>query len=75
MPNIFVDEPKVTKELKVSQDELDRRRKAVRDAMKTKGLDVLLVIIPGCIRWLTNMVPSAGTVLVIYYRQKILCRI
>ena len=58
--NTFIDEPKSTKEIKVSQAELERRRKAVRDAMKAKGLDVLLLTVTGNIRWLTNTVPSAG---------------
>ena len=56
---------KATKEVKVSDGELERRRKAVREAMKEKGLDFLILVIPGNIRWLTGLAPFPGSALII----------
>ncbi len=49
---------KATKDVKMSPAEMERRRKAVRSAMKEKGLDILLVRVPGNVQWLTNMTPA-----------------
>jgi ectoine hydrolase len=49
----------------VSTRELERRRKAVREAMKEKKLDVLILIVPGNIRWLTDAAPQGGSALVV----------
>ena len=40
--------------IRASTEELERRRKAVRGAMKEKGLDALVFLVPGNIRWLTD---------------------
>ena len=54
----------VTKPVKASAGELERRRKAIREAMKEKKLDVLILVVPGNIRWLTDSPPQNGSALV-----------
>lgn len=51
--------------IRASTEELERRRKAVREAMKEKGLDVLVLLVPGNIRWLTDRASFDGSALVI----------
>jgi hypothetical protein len=54
----------VTKLRRVSTNELERRRNAVRAAMKDQSLDVLVLVLPGSIRWLTEIATSPGSALV-----------
>jgi len=53
-------EPRATKDAKYSQGEMNRRRTAVREALKEKGLEALVLIVPGNIRWLTDMGAGPG---------------